>query len=377
MSRPKFSPDELLPSGKMYPGMDLMGRSIPETPILSKPIEARENWKLLFAGEKPYWIPVWGWFLSDAKQFRPRIHPDNIANHQVMDGGPPFDFSGYGSVIKGLNDLEWHWVEGIKGATPLPGKPKILDINKWEEYLQFPNLDDWDWDTLAKQNVDYLGTDKANQFGIQCGLWERLMCTMDVAEASISMVDEDQKPGVHRFFDVYTNWLIDYIGRVKDVCNIDSVVMHEDWAHAQAPFFSNATAREMLVPYMQRIVKYVHSRGMFFENHCCGACELLIPVFIESGFDIWAGQAFLNDMGGLAKQYKDRNFIFVLNAPDIGPEVSDEDMRKAVREWVEEYKDYRVAVSSMRIDGDMTKPYHPNLFNAIYEYSRIAFQDEE
>jgi hypothetical protein len=39
----------------------------------------------------------------------------------------------------------------------------------------------------------------------------------------------------------------DYIGRVKEVCDIDGVLIHED-GHIKRPFFSPATAREMLVP---------------------------------------------------------------------------------------------------------------------------------
>ena len=381
VSRPKFDPDELKPTGKMYPGIKapVMGKAeIPESPVLNKPISPLENWKLLFNGKKPYWIPQWGWFLSDTNQFRPRINPDNIANHQVFDGGPALPFGEYGDIIRSnWFDLDWCWVGAVGGATVYPGKPKVPDITRWEDFVSMPNLDDMDWDTCAVQNAEYLGVNKMNQLGIQCGLWERLMALMDVVEASIALYDDEIKPAVHRFFDRYADFLIDYIRRIKEICDIDSVVLHEDWAHQRGPFFSPDTAREMLLPYTQRIVNYCHSAGLSYEIHCCGDCTLLIPIFIETGADIWGGQSTLNDLSGFAKQYKDSRLIFAVPIPDIGPEASDSEVRKAAREWVDEYKGCRVAASESRPIQEADKQYHPELMNAIYEYSRIAYQDED
>ena len=380
MPRPKFSPDEFQPTGRMYPGLNIKIGSIngiPEMPVPDRPIGPLENYRLIFEGKKPYWIPVAGSPLSDTTMFRPRINPDNIANHQVFDGGPPFTYDEYGDIIHSdWFDLDWHFSGSIGGATVYPGKPKVPDISKWEEYVSIPDLDKMDWETCAVQNVDYLATDRLNQLGIQCGIWERLMALMDVVEACIALYEDDQKAGVHRFFDKYTDFLVGYIGRMKDICNIDSVVQHEDWAHQTGPFMSPGTAREMLLPYLRRVVSYVHSRGMLFEIHCCGACELLVPLFIDSGADMWTGQPNLNDMGGYAKKYKDSGFLFGVLVPDIGPEVSEEEMRKAAREWVYEYKDYKVAASFMRPLGEPVKQFHPGLREALYEYSRIAYQDE-
>jgi len=380
MPRPEFSKEEFKPTGKMYPGVSTPfpdRPEIPESPVRNRPISPLENWRLMFEGKKPYWIPAWGWFLSDSNQFRPRINPDNIANHQVFDGGPKFDYEKLGDVVRSSwFGLDWHWVKEVGGVTVYPGNPKIPDITRWEEYISIPDLDIMDWDTCAEQNKEYLGVDKMNQLGIQCGLWERLMAMMDVVEASIAMYDDDLKPSVHRFFDKYADFLIDYIGRMTDVCNIHSVVLHEDWAHQRGPFFSPDTAREMLLPYIKRIVDFCHSRGLSYEIHCCGDCKLLIPVFIETGADIWGGQPALNDLGGYAKQYKDSRLIFAVPIPDIGLEASDNEVRDAARKWVEEYKDCRVATQAMRPTTEADKPYHPGLLDAIYESSRLAYQDD-
>lgn len=96
MSRPAFSVDEFEIVG-MYPGVEkfaVLGAqfTVPESPRYNRPITQRENWKLLLDGKKPYWIPETGWIFCDQMQFRPRLNPDNVANHQIFDGGPSIDY---------------------------------------------------------------------------------------------------------------------------------------------------------------------------------------------------------------------------------------------------------------------------------------------
>jgi len=378
MPRPRFSREEFSPTGEMYPGVSLP--PIPATPVLNRPISPLENWKLLFEGKKPYWIPTTGWFLSDTNHFRPRMNLDNLGNRQVFDGGPAINYTEYGDVIKSdWFDTVWIWGEDVMGATYAHGNPIIKDMNRWEEYVTMPDLDKMDWAACAEQNKKYLATNKLNQLGITCGLWERLMALLDVAEAAVALYDEDQKDAVHRFLDQYSNVIIDYIRRMNEICNLDCVMLHEDWAHKRGPFFSPDTAREMLLPYIKRIVDYCHSIGLAYEIHCCGACELLLPIFIETGADIWSGQQDLNDMGAYAKKYKDKQLIIGVELPILGENASDDEIRSAARAWVEEYKDCKVCSIYMRPNVEGLSPYfhHQKLLDAIYEFSRIAYQDED
>ena len=384
MARPKFDPKELEPSGEFYPAMSGFGGMVmPPDPILQRPISAAENLKLLLSGKKPYWIPVGGFMGADMQGFRPRINPDNIANHQIFDGGPAYDYSDiiktskYGDHINSWwFDLDWITTD-VGGAMFLPGAPKIPDITHWEDYISMPDLDLCDWDSLAEMNATYLGTDKLNQLGIQCGLWERLMALMDATDAALALIDDEMKVGTHRFFDAYANFLIDYIGRVKERVNIECVVIHEDWAHQRGPFFSADIAREMLVPYVKRITDFCHANGMFYEIHMCGATELLIPTYIEAGVDMWSAiQPLLYDTGALVKQYKNENLVFGMSAPEVTPDYTEAAMRQAAKDFVDEYKDCKIMVSYFSMDPEFPG-YHPGFQAAVYEYSRLAYQDED
>jgi hypothetical protein len=84
---------------------------------------------------------------------------------------------------------------------------------------------------------------------------------------------------------------------------------------------------------------------------------------------MWCGQSDLNDLGGYAKKYRDSKFVFGIPGPDVSPDTSIDEVRRAAKAWVDEYKDCHVALVTMG-------PTHPELANMIYEYSRIAYQNE-
>ena len=188
MARVKYDREKEHQVVGMYPGikgMELGGSAdnvgvsfVPEAPQFWRPIEVRRNYQMLFEGKTPYWIPLNGWFFCDVNEFRPRQNADNVANHQCIDGGDFVDYKKQPKVVESWFKYPMEWEELSMGATTRPGNPTLEEIYDWEELVQFPNLDEMDWDEMREMNKDYLATDKANQLGIQMGMWERLMCLM-------------------------------------------------------------------------------------------------------------------------------------------------------------------------------------------------------
>ena len=375
MSRVTFDPKELNVI-EMYPPVISGGKvgnppvwRLGEMPRFNRPIPPRENWNFMLRGTKPYWVPFAGLVLSDMRKFRPRLAPDAMANHQLFDGEPPYPFETEPNVRKGWFDVEWVYDYAARGATVRPGAPRVTDITCWEEQITMPDLDELDWESCEKNNVKYLEDDRLRELGIQCGFWERLMSLMDVENAAVAMIDEDEKEGVHRLFDKLADLYIDFIGRMKDRCDIDAVELHDDWGHQNGPFFSLDTVREMIVPYMRRVVDYCHSCGIWFELHSCGKNEMLVPAMIETGADLWCGQIDINDLDTIAHQYKDGTLAFGVAGPRVADDATEEEMRSAAKAWVEEFKDCRVAINAF------FKPLPPVLKDALYEYSRKAWQN--
>lgn len=351
---------------------------MPSTPRYYRPIEARENFKMLFKNEIPYWIPDCGPVSTDVTAFRPRQHPDNLANHQAFDGGDTIDFDRLGDTLPGWFDIEYQWEPQCGGASPKPGKVKISDIAKWEDFITFPNLDEMDWEGILAMNKEYLNTDRVNQLGLQFSFWERLMNAMGVAEAAMALIDEEQQEGVHRFFDKLSDLYIEYVQRMCKCCKLDSIVVHDDWGHASGAFFSLDTCREMIVPYFKRFIKACHNEGLIFEHHCCGKAESLVPAMIESGVDYWMPQPALNDLDKLIETYRNDPITFAVSSPKLSTDMSEEQIQKMAESWVEKYKDKGVLLGpNMIVSPDNDFGQYPIFKNAVYMFSRIAYQDAE
>lgn len=358
MNRPPFDPKELEQIGS-YPAANPRQ---PEQPKYNKIISPRENWKLIFSGQKPMYMPQSGWGNCDVHPFRPRIQRDNVVTHLVFDGEAPIEYET--NTMRSWFDLDWVFVPTVGGATVMPGSPKVKDITKWEEYVTLPNLDELDWERSAEANKQYLDTDKMIQVGMLSGLWERLISLCDVDNAAVALIDDDEKPGVHRLFSYLCDLYDDIIGRYQKYYHIDCVLMHDDWGSQRAPFFSTQTAREMLQPYLTRIVQSCHKRGLSFEHHSCGMIEPLMPVMIDSGVDLWCGQP-MNDYDKLAHMYKDTCIVIGVPGPVLPPDATLEETREAAKEFVEHFADCRIALGAGM--------YSPDFIKAVYEFSRKAY----
>jgi len=387
MAREKYNAQKEHEVVGMYPaikGMELAGGGdaqlfiVPEVPRFYRPIPTRENFRMLFRGETPYWMPNNGWVFCDINEFRPRQTPDCLAHHQCLDGGEYIDYTKRPKVTKGWFDLQLEWEPLSLGATVRPGNPTLEDMNDWKEKVHFPNLDDIDWKEMGEMNKEYLGTDKANQLGIHLGLWERMMCLMDVSNAAIALMDEEQEDALHEFLDAMADFYIDYIGRVLKVCPLDSVMFHEDWGTQNGPFFSLETARKFFVPPMKRIVDFCHANNLIFEHHCCGKAQDLVPAMEECGTDFWFPQASINDLDMLIEKYKDYHITFAVSSPVLPTGSTPEEIRDIAKKFVDKYKDKGVLFcQDVSLAG---KPGHdetlyPIFADAVYEFSRIAYQD--
>lgn len=372
----------------MYPairGMELGGNPdggiafIPETPRFYRPIPVYENYKRMLLEEKtPYWIPQSGWFLCDVNEFRPRQHPDNMANHQAIDGGDFVDYRAQGDLYYGWFHLPLEWEAASMGATVRPGNPMLTDMNDWKNVLTMPDLDSINWEEMKELNKDYLASDKANQLGIQFGLWERLMNLMGVDNAAIALLDEDQEDAIHEFLDQLSDIYVDYISRVSQIGRIDSVMFHDDWGTHNGPFFSLETCRNIFVPPMKKIVDFCHSRGIVFEHHCCGNAMKLVPAMVECGTDYWFPQAAINDLDQLIQDYKDAHITFSVSNPLLPKGSTEEEIRQLAAQWVNKYKDARILLAqdiALESNPNHDSSLYPIFVDGVYEASRLAYQN--
>ena len=371
VKRVPFSAEEFSITGayKIYPIIRALfeGMSMPVPPgepKLNRPISPKENMKMLLRGEIPYWIPVGFVSFGDVQMFSPRQVPDNYATRVIMDGGEVPDYPS--TTLPGWFDLMWQYVPEVGGATVLPGNPRITDMSDWESELTMPDLDAIDWEEMKEMNREYLSTDKFNTLNVNSSSWERLLSLMDVENAAMAIIDEDQLEGIHRFLDKYTDVLSEYVRRVKACCDIDNVVFHDDWGHQRSAFFSPAVAKEVFLPHLKKLVDCCHSLGLTYEQHSCGKNEPFIDLYIEAGVDLYSPQG-INDFEEILAKAHGSRLVIGLPDPIIDPAASEDTIRQQAIDWFDKYKDERV----------VTCFYTPNsvFMNTIYECSRNYYNE--
>ena len=356
MERVKYSPDEF--RGEFVE--DRFGKA----PVVHPPITVRENFEAMFRGENPLWMPM----TSDSKGFDPRVDPDNIARGFVFDGEAPYDRAKYGGPD--MFGVPWVFVPVVGGSMVQPGKPLMEDANDWKDLIHMPDVNSWDWEGSAKANAQWFENNKdyvqtitfLNGTG-----FERLISFMDFEGAAMACIDEDQVDAVIELCDtIYEKVYAPYIDNVaKYYPTIDKICLHDDWGSQRAPFFSIDVGREIFVPIYKKFTDRVKSHGLMVELHSCGKNDLVVPAYIESGFQTWNGM-WMNDKRALFEQYGDQ-FIFGVDPPKVAEDMnaSQEDIEAGAKEFCEFY----IRDGKCHVVGNMMRK-NPLFVEAVYRISR-------
>lgn len=354
MSKIQFSEDEMKVR-YVIPGR----RGRMDTQIYEAPITACENYKKAVFEKEPLFMPDYKHILT----FTPRIVPDTEARGFVFDGGAPVS---HPEGFKDMFGVNWIFVEVVGGSMVEPGNPMIEDMNDWKEIIKWPDIDSWDWKGQLEISKDYIkDPELALTPTILSGYFERLISLMDFEGAAMALIDEDQQEAVHEFLDKTADLYCQLIDKFVEYFDIDGICVHDDWGSQRAPFFSLETVRTMLVPHIRKVTDHAHAKGLFYDMHCCGQVEALIPAMIEAGVDSWTGQ----DMNDKAKLYHlyGKDIMIGVETPPIPEDMPREEADAAAKAYVEEFVNPG-AVAMIGFASDIHNPY---FIEAVYRYSRI------
>ena len=301
----------------------------PDTPLFNYPVTRKENFLACLRGEG-YWVPT----TNDIQLFHTKIVPCHQARGAIEDADPlpPENLGG-----KDMFGIEWAFDPVTFGSIVRPGNPVLKDANDWKEIIQFPDIDSWDWEASAKENAEFLDTDKLVSVYFFSGYFERLVSFMDFEGALIALIDEDQKVAVKELFKALTDL---YIKMVNKYCEyfpgkIDNIMLHDDWGSSHAPFFSPDTIKEMLMYEPMRLVNYIKSKGIAASGHCCGNITSVLQYHVEIGYQMLEVQDLV-DKDLFYENYADK--VMLTYSPDPLPEnPTAEQSREAARRFVDTY----------------------------------------
>ena len=327
----------------------------------NRPISEKENTRMLYTEEHPMWIPAGR---AGSLNFCPQVIPDNIARAFVFDG-TGFDNSKGGGVD--MFGIPWVYVPVAGGSMEDPAFPHPLeDANDWEDVIKFPDIDSWDWAGAREANKDYLNTDKWVVSSLLNGAWyERLISFLGFENAAMALIDEDQQDAVKALFARTTKLYMDIVDKYAEYFpEVDALNVHDDWGSQKSPFFSQATAMEMIAPYMRQLSDHIRARGFVADMHSCGHTDSRIEAYIAGGWDSWTPQP-MNDTEKLFREYGDRIIMTVIL--DLPPDLSEEEQRAEAKKFVETHcvpgKKLKVTADSSLVAFEQE----------LYKQSRLAY----
>jgi len=339
----------------------------PDTKVFDLPISPKENMRLAYNGQIPFWLPGG----SDTQLFAPRIDPDNVARVQVFEANPlkPEEMTGCPDKF----GIPWVYVPQVNGSMVEPGNPALKDANDWQDAIKFPDVANWDWAGSALANKDFVATDKWLSFTFVTGFFERLISFMDFENAAVALVDDEQKDAVHSLFDALVECYCDIIGRAYNAYPFDAIWFHDDWGSQRAPFFSLDVVMEMVVPHIKKVADFCHSINVKFDMHSCGKNELLVPAYIELGADSWSGQT-MNDKQLVYDLYGDKILLgmemdipSIFVKPDLTLDEAIASFERFTNNYLKDYRNKQVSLGYF---------FGPEGFNEyMYETTRKLFNE--
>ncbi len=334
-----------------HPGFLGMGSS----PNYNTPITPRANYEALFDDKHPYWF-------ADGME-NISIHP-SLYNNNLGRGRGADNVDAFG--------IKWTYEPTAGGSIVVGGNPLLEDANDWREVIKIPDIDQWDWETAAKENpVDPLFP---CYISLVNGYWfERLISFMDFMPAAVALIDEEQTDAIKELFDALTDLACKVVDKVCEYWPmIDFIEVHDDWGAQKAPFFSREVADELFVPYMKRFCDRVHSWGRHTMLHSCGHNEDRVECYINAGFECWTPQT-MNNIGKLYDEYGDKIVLGVWPEEKNIAEMSEEDQRAAARRFVDRFcQPGKPAIMAPETKQRGT----PIFFDEVYEYSRNKYMNE-
>lgn len=295
-------------------------------------IDQKTNFLRLLNGECPEWIPKYGIVAPPKNSGLPEpatmlLCPEFLSKHRTpwVGGIDPWG-------VKYVYSTE------INGATMPDTRDFILDdITKWRDVIKAPDLSGFDWEKIAKDNIENSGIDRSKtllSFDLHFGYFQHLMSFMGFTEGLCAIYEEPEE--VAELLNYLCDFYITITENLIDYYQPDMLSLKDDTASLQAPFIPPETFTELLVPIYQRHAKFAWERNIPISFHNCGKSEKLMDILVEKvGVRIWDPAQGCNDLP--AMKAKHGNNLVISGGWDakghlLDDDVPDEEIYESVKQ---------------------------------------------
>jgi hypothetical protein len=293
----------------------------------------KENFKLLISGEQPEWVPTYS--------LAPRPDGKSGPTAVVFPGLLSASITGMG-VVKDIWGVTHVPVpEAGNAKIPEPNNFILKDIRKWRDVIKAPNLDDIDWESMAKKDLELFRVNREASLvglGLHFGYFQHLMAFMGFTEGLCAMYEEPEE--VKALMEYLCDFFTAVARKCIDYYNPDIFDMSDDIAAWKNAFISVEMYRELIKPSAVRQASIASERGLLISMHCCGYCEDFIDEWLDFGVVMWNPAQTCNDLLKIKK--KCGNSLVLCGGWDsIGaladPNVTEETVKDSVYRTIEKY----------------------------------------
>ena len=292
----------------------------------------KENFLRVARGEMPEWVPRYFAIPDKNSQYKPAVA---AVFPSFLHAGRKSDGSG-----KDIFGVEYTPTESTGGMSlPTPGRFILEDICLWRDVIKAPDISGIDFEKMADDDTKRIDRNNtALEMGTHFGYFQYLMSFMGFSEGLIAMHEEPDE--VYELFSYLADFYDEVLKKSIKYYKPDLVLINDDTATANNPFFSLEMYRKLVKPFQMRQGEIIMNAGLPVDMHNCGRCEDFIEDWFDFGVSMWNPAQVMNDLTGIKKK-NGRKLALIgcwdTSGPPGWPGASEELVRSAVRECMDTY----------------------------------------
>jgi hypothetical protein len=281
---------------------------------MSAHLTEKENYMRIMRGEMPEWVPLYNFGAPDPEG-RPVTQKKCFSLplcQQMMTPEPAKDIWGV------------TYVAADGGKLPAPGDFILDDICNWRDVVKAPDTSDWDWEQVAKKDLEFWKVDRENTalcYVTTTGLFQNLMALMGFTEGLCALAEEPEESKA--LAEYVGGFYIDYTAHIIDYIKPDIIGITDDICSFRSPFLSLNTYREIYEDIYIKLAKLAVDRNIPIDMHCCGRCEDFIDDWLAFGVKAWQPAQTSNNLLAIKEKYG--NKLAICGGYDMTPELADPD----------------------------------------------------
>lgn len=203
----------------------------------------------------------------------------------------------------------------------------LTSITKWHDIIKAPDTSCYDWDMLAKKDLERWNIDReqtALTLVLNTGYFQGLMSFMGFTEGLCALAEEPEE--CQALLEYMSDFYLDYLDHIIDYIKPDILAITDDIATWSNPFISPDLYHKMLKPLYAKYAQRAIDRNIPIDMHCCGRCEDFIDDWMDFGVNAWQPAQVSNNLLAIKRKYGRK--LAICGGFDMTSELVDENCTK-------------------------------------------------